>query len=173
MRIEIIYETGRTGARRRRSQRGKCRKTGMKIVLKEGYSATRPTCSRLVTTSSALVPTCCAYRLTTPTSRVPRQATEQGLKLKAMVGHGAGHSQIDKAAPELRRRRRLFHSIDPAAPAAAEPEDAQAGHRRDDARDGSANQEVKGPGRVPADTSPMGSTTLDFLSDVLPRAIRK
>ena len=37
-----------------------------------------------------------------------RQAKEQGLKFKALIGHGAGHSQIDKLRRDLRRRRQLL-----------------------------------------------------------------
>src|SRR3989454_1117537 len=100
MRIAIIYEDGPYGAGVAAGNEAQCRKHGMNIVLKEGYSATAPDLSSLVT------------------------------KLKRGIG-------------ELTREMVKRY------------------------------QAVKGPGELPPHVSMGFNNTWIFLSDVLPRAIRK
>ena len=91
LKIAIIYEDGPYGsgvaaATRRRA------KIRHAIVLKEGYTATAPDLSSLVTSCAARAPTSSCTPATTRTHAVWRQAREQGLKWAAADWHGAGYS---------------------------------------------------------------------------------
>jgi len=44
-----------------------------------------------------------------------RQSKEQGLRVKAYVGHGAGHSQLDKLKEAFGTEVEGFHTVDPPA----------------------------------------------------------
>src|SRR5256885_4851046 len=56
-----------------------------------------------------------------------RQSKEQGFKVKAMIGHGAGHSQIDKLRQTFGDDVNYFHSIDPAAGQLLDPKTLKPG----------------------------------------------
>jgi branched-chain amino acid transport system substrate-binding protein len=44
-----------------------------------------------------------------------RQSKEQGLRVKAYIGHGAGHSQLDKLKEAFGKEVEFFHTVDPIA----------------------------------------------------------
>ena len=90
----------------------------MPLVLKEGYSATAPDLSILVTKLRARAAGRDLHAGYNPDITLfLRQAREAGLRFKMLFGHGAGYSQIDKLretfgndiddiATSTRRRRR-------------------------------------------------------------------
>src|SRR5438270_8747551 len=113
MKIAIIYEDGPYGAGVAASNESQCRKHGMNIVLKEGYSATAPDLSSLVTKLKRARPDVLLHTGYNPDITLfLRQAKEQGLKFKAMVGHGdrkstrlnSSHSQISYAVFCLKKK---------------------------------------------------------------------
>ena len=69
-----------------------------------------------------------------------RQAKEQGLKFKALIGHGAGYSQIDKLIETFKDDVNYFLQRRSGGGAAARCQDAQARPRRPHRRDGQALQ---------------------------------
>jgi len=128
MKIAIIYEDGPYGAGVAAGNEAQCRKHGMNIVLKEGYSATAPDLSSLVTKLKRSRPDVLLHTGYNPDITLfLRQAKEQGLKFKAMVGHGAGHSQIDKLRQSFGDDVNYFHSIDPAAAQLLDPKTLKPG----------------------------------------------
>ena len=146
----------------------------MNIVLKEGYSATAPDLSSLVTKLKRSRPDVLLHTGYNPDITLfLRQAKEQGLKFKAMVGHGAGHSQIDKLRQSFGDDVDYFHSIDPAAAQLLDPKTLKPGIGELTREMVRRYQAVKGPGEVPPHVSMGFNNTWIFLSDVLPRAIRK
>src|SRR4030088_2561947 len=83
MRIAIIYEDGPYGAGVAAGNEAQCRKHGMSIVLKEGYSATAPDLSSLVTKLKRSRPDVLLHTGYNPDITLfLRQAKEQGLKFK-------------------------------------------------------------------------------------------
>ena len=69
----------------------------MQVVLKEGYSATAPDLSSLVTKLRRARADVILHTGYNPDITLfLRQAREQGLKWAALIGHGAGYSQFDK-----------------------------------------------------------------------------
>src|SRR5437867_10651605 len=97
LRLAIIYEDGAYGADVATGNELKVKDLGLNVVLKEGYSINAPDLSSLVTKLRSVRPDVLYHTGYNPDiSLFLRQAKEQGLRLKAYIGHGPGHSQLDK-----------------------------------------------------------------------------
>ena len=97
LRVAVIYEDGPYGAGVAASNEAEAKKLGMQVVLKEGYSVSAPDLSSLVTKLRAARLDVLFHTGYNPDIALfLRQAKEQGLRVKAYMGHGAGHSQLDK-----------------------------------------------------------------------------
>ena len=113
----------------------KCKKLGMKIVLKEGYAATAPDLSSLVTKLRRARADVLLHTGYNPDITLfLRQSREQGLKFKAIIGHGAGYGQIDKLRETFGKDVNYFYNVDPVAAQLLDREDAEARARRADRR---------------------------------------
>ena len=116
LRVAIIYEDGPYGAGVAASNEAEAKKQGMQIVLKEGYSAQAADLSSLVTKLRAARPDVLFHTGYNPDINLfLRQSKEQGLRVKAYVGHGAGHSQLDKLKEAFGTEVEGFHTVDPPA----------------------------------------------------------
>ena len=174
LRVAIIHEDGPYGAGVASGNEASCRKNGLDIVLKEGYSATAPDLSSLVTKLKRARPDVILHTGYNPDITLfLRQAKEQGLKFKALIGHGAGHSQIDKLRAAFGEDVNYFHSIDPVAAQLLDPKTLKPGMGELTKEMVKRYEAVKGPGELPPHTSMGFNNTWIFLSDVLPRAIKK
>jgi branched-chain amino acid transport system substrate-binding protein len=174
LRIAIIHEDGPYGVGVAAGNEAQCKKHGMNIVLKEGYSATAPDLSSLVTKLKRARPDVLLHTGYNPDITLfLRQSKEQGLKVKAMIGHGAGHSQIDKLRQTFGEDVNYFHSIDPAAAQLLDPKTLKPGVPELVNEMVKRYEAVKGPGELPPHTSMGFNNTWIFLNDVLPRAIKK
>ena len=122
LRVAIIYEDGPYGAGVAASNESEAKKQGMRIVLKEGYSVQSPDLSSLVTRLRAGRPDVLFHTGYNPDIALfLRQAKEQGLRVRAYVGHGAGHSQIDKLKEAFGNEVEAFHTVDPPASQLVDP----------------------------------------------------
>jgi len=174
LRIAIIHEDGPYGVGVAAGNEAQCKKHGMNIVLKEGYSATAPDLSSLVTKLKRARPDVLLHTGYNPDITLfLRQAKEQGFKVKTIIGHGAGHSQIDKLRQTFGEDVNYFHSIDPAAAQLLDPKTLKPGVPELVKEMVKRYEAVKGPGELPPHTSMGFNNTWIFLSDVLPRAIKK
>jgi branched-chain amino acid transport system substrate-binding protein len=174
LRIAIIHEDGPYGVGVAAGNEAQCKKHGMNIVLKEGYSATAPDLSSLVTKLKRARPDVLLHTGYNPDITLfLRQAKEQGFKVKTIIGHGAGHSQIDKLRQTFGEDVNYFHSIDPAAAQLLDPKTLKPGVPELVQEMVKRYEAVKGPGELPPHTSMGFNNTWIFLSDVLPRAIKK
>jgi branched-chain amino acid transport system substrate-binding protein len=174
VRIAIIHEDGPYGVGVAAGNEAQCKKHGMNIVLKEGYSATAPDLSSLVTKLKRARPDVLLHTGYNPDITLfLRQSKEQGFKVKAMIGHGAGHSQIDKLRQTFGDDVNYFHSIDPAAAQLLDPKTLKPGIPELTREMVKRYEAVKGPGELPPHTSMGFNNTWIFLNDVLPRAIKK
>lgn len=116
LRVAIIYEDGPYGSGVASSNEAEAKKQGMQIVLKEGYSVQSPDLSSLVTRLRAGRPDVLFHTGYNPDIALfLRQAKEQGLRVRAYVGHGAGHSQLDKLKEAFGNEVEAFHTVDPPA----------------------------------------------------------
>src|SRR5690606_16070602 len=113
-----VASSNETGAKQR----------GMQIVLKEGYSATSPDLSSLVTKLRRARPDVILHTGYNPDiTLLLRQSREQGLRFKALIGHGAGYGQIDKLVETFGRDVDHIFNVDPAAAQLLDPKSLKPG----------------------------------------------
>jgi branched-chain amino acid transport system substrate-binding protein len=116
LRVAIIYEDGPYGTGVAAANEEEAKKQGMQVVLKEGFSIQAPDLSALVTKLRAARPDVLFHTGYAPDIALfLRQAKEQGLRVRAYLGHGAGHSQIDKLKEAFGNDMEAFHTVDPIA----------------------------------------------------------
>src|SRR5260370_10420337 len=114
VRVAIIHEDGAYGVDVSRGNEEGAKKAGFNIVLKEGYSATAPDLSALVTKLKRGKPDVILHTGYNPDiTLLLRQAREQGLKFGALVGQGAGYGVYDKLKDSLGADSNYIFNIDP------------------------------------------------------------
>jgi branched-chain amino acid transport system substrate-binding protein len=174
LKIAIVYEDGPYGTGVAAANEETCKKFGMQIALKEGYSATAPDLSSLITKlrrARADVILHCGYN--PDITLFWRQAREQGLKWGGLIGHGAGYSQYDKLHDALGKDSEFIASVDPAPAQLINPKSLAPGlGKLIDEMVKRYRAETKAD-QIPPHVSMGFNQTWVFLTDVLPRAIKK
>ncbi|NLD67362.1 MAG: ABC transporter substrate-binding protein [Limnobacter sp.] len=174
LKVAIIYEDGPYGAGVASGNESACKELGMQVALKEGYSATAPDLSPLVTKLRRARPDVILHTGYNPDITLfLRQAKEQGLKWDALIGHGAGYGQFDKLYATFKDDANLIYNVDPVAAQLLDPKTLAPGL-------GEITQEmvkrykadVKGD-EVPTHVSMGFNQAWIFFTDVLPRAIKQ
>jgi branched-chain amino acid transport system substrate-binding protein len=114
LRVAIIHEDGAYGVDVARGNEAGAKKHGLNVVLKEGYAATAPDLSALVTKLRRARPDVILHTGYNPDiSLFLRQAREGGLKFGALVGHGAGYGVPEKLREALGKDLVGFFNVDP------------------------------------------------------------
>src|ERR1044072_1659376 len=114
LRVAIIHEDGAYGVDVSKGNEAGAKKAGFQVVLKEGYSATAPDLSALVTKLKRGRPDVIFHTGYNPDITLfGRQAREQGLRFKALVGHGAGYGVYDKLKESLGNDVNYICNVDP------------------------------------------------------------
>lgn len=114
LRVAIVHEDGAYGVDVGKSDEAGSKKHGFNIVLNEGYSITAPDLSALVTKLKRAKPDVIFHTGYNPDiTLMLRQAREQGLKVGAIVGQGAGYSVYDKLKEGLGNDSNYLFTIDP------------------------------------------------------------
>src|SRR6516225_9903461 len=114
VKVAIVHEDGPYGVGVAQASEQFSKERGLQIVLREGYSASAPDLSSLVTKlkrAGADVISHCGYN--PDITLFLRQARESGLHFKMLVGNGAGYSQLDKLRTTFGRDIDNFCNIDP------------------------------------------------------------
>jgi len=179
LRAALIYEDGPYGTGVAAANEAEAKKQGMNVVLKEGYSIQAPDLSALVTKLRSQRPDVLFHTGYAPDITLfLRQAKEQGLRVKAYVGHGAGHSQIDKLKESFGVGDiEAFHSVDPVASQLLDPKKLKPGVGELTAEMVKRYQKEFEPNMDAKAIAPhvsMGFNNLwILLNDILPRAIQK
>jgi len=177
LRVAIIYEDGAYGTGVAAANDEEAKAQGMTIALKEGYSINAPDLSSLVTKLRAARPDVLFHTGYAPDIALfLRQAKEQGLRVRAYVGHGAGHSQIDKLQEAFGKDIEGFHTVDPIAAQLLDAKKLKpgVGEMTQELVKRYAQFEKDIPMRAIAPHVSMGFNNLWILfTDVLPRAIQK
>jgi branched-chain amino acid transport system substrate-binding protein len=174
LRVAIIYEDGPYGAGIAASNEEVCKKYGMNLVMKEGYSATSPDLSSLVTKLRRARADVILHTGYNPDITLFwRQAREQGLKWSALIGHGAGYGQFDKLKQAFGKEAEYIFNVDPVAAQLLDPKTLKPGL-------GDLTREMVKRYRaetkadeIPPHTSMGFNQSWIFFTDVLPRAIKK
>ena len=175
LRVAIIHEDGAYGVDVAKGNVAGAKKAGFNVVLKEGYSATAPDLSALVTKLKRAQPDVIFHTGYNPDlTLLLRQAREQGLKFSALVGHGAGYGVYEKLKEGLGGDVNHFFNVDPISIWLANqktmdpklpPVIKMVGEEFDKAKPGVAIRS--------AHVGMAASNTYVFLTEVLPRAIKK
>src|SRR5580693_1160145 len=114
LRIAIIHEDGAYGVDVAGGTEEGAKKAGFNVVLKDGYSATAPDLSSLVTKLKRAHPDVIFHTGYNPDITLfLRQAREAGLQFKALIGHGAGYGVYDKLKETLGTDVNYFFNVDP------------------------------------------------------------
>ena len=175
LRVAIIHEDGAYGVDVSKGNVAGAKKAGFNVVLKEGYSATAPDLSALVTKLKRAQPDVIFHTGYNPDiTLLLRQAREQGLKFGALVGHGAGYGVYEKLKEGLGADANYIFDTDPISIWLANQESMDpklppvikmVGEEFDKVKPGVAIRS--------AHVGMAASNTYVFLTDVLPRAIKK
>lgn len=175
MRVAIIHEDGSYGVDVSKGNEAGSKKAGFNIVMKEGYSATAPDLSALVTKLKRARPDVIFHTGYNPDITLfARQAREQGLKFGALVGHGAGYGVYEKLKDGMGGDVNYVFNIDPisiwlANQATLDPKlppvIKMVGEEFDKVKPGVAIRS--------AHVGIAASNTYVFFTEVLPRAIKK
>jgi branched-chain amino acid transport system substrate-binding protein len=174
MKVAIIYEDGPYGAGVAQGNEAKCKELGMNVVLKEGYAATAPDLSSLVTKLRRARADVLLHTGYNPDITLfLRQAREQGLKFKAIIGHGAGYGQIGKLMETFGKDVNYVYNVDPVAAQLLDAKSLKPGLGDLTREMVKRYQAVKGPADVPPHASMGFNQSWIFFTDVLPRAIKK
>src|SRR5437773_3196923 len=179
LRLAIIHEDGAYGTDVALGSELKAKELGLNVVLKEGYSIQAPDLSSLVTKLRSARPDVLFHTGYNPDIALfLRQAKEQGLRLRAYIGHGAGHSQIDKLKESFGAKEiEGFHTLDPIASQLLDPKKLKPGVGELTAemvKRYKAQYDKEVADRAIAPHVSMGFNNMwILLNDVVPRAITK
>jgi len=114
VKVAIIHEDGPYGVGVSEASERFAKEQGLQMVMNEGYSAAAPDLSSLVTQLKRAAPDVisqCGYN--PDITLFLRQARENGLRFKMLVGNGAGYSQLDKLRATFGADIDNFCNIDP------------------------------------------------------------
>jgi branched-chain amino acid transport system substrate-binding protein len=174
LKVAIIHEDGPYGVGVASSNESQAKKHGMEVVLKEGYSATAPDLSSLITKLKRARPAVVFHTGYNPDITLfMRQAREQGLRWKALVGHGAGHSQYDKLEATFGKDADLLFTVDPAPAQLMDRSKLKPGLGELIDFMVKGYKAEKNVDQLPPHVSMGFNNSWIFLTDVLPRAIKK
>ena len=175
LRVAIIHEDGAYGADVAKGNEIGAKRTGLNVVLTEGYAATAPDLSALVTRLKRARPDVILHTGYNPDITLfLRQAGEGGLRFSALVGHGAGYGVYDKLKESLGNDANYFFNVDPisiwltneaAIDKKLPPLVKMIGDEYDKAKPATT---IKS-----AHVGMAASNTYVFMTEVLPRAIEK
>ncbi len=175
LRVAIIHEDGAYGVDVGKGNEEGAKKAGMNIVMNEGYSATSPDLSSLVTKLKRGRPDVIFHTGYNPDiSLFLRQARELGLRFNALIGHGAGYSDYTRLKQAAGNDVNYFYTVDPISiwdtnQASLKPELPPMIKMVGDAYLKAKPDTIIKSAHV----GMAASNVYLFLSDVLPRAIKK
>jgi branched-chain amino acid transport system substrate-binding protein len=174
LKVAIIHEDGPYGAGVAAGNEAKCKELGMQIVHKEGYAATSTDLSALVTKLRRAQADVILHTGYNPDITLfLRQAKESGLKWSALIGHGAGHAQIDKLTETFGPDVNYLYNVDPVAAQLLDPKTLAPGLGDITSEMIKRYRAVTNAREVPSHVSMGFNQAWIFFTDVLPRAIKK
>jgi ABC-type branched-subunit amino acid transport system substrate-binding protein len=175
LRVAIIHEDGAYGADVSRGNEEGAKKAGFNIVLKEGYAATAPDLSSMVTKLKRGNPDIIFHTGYNPDITLfLRQARELGLRFSALIGHGAGYGVYDKLKESLGSDVNHFFNVDPISIWLTNQKALKADLPGMIKMIGDEYEKARpGTGIKSAHVGMAASNTYVFMTEVLPHAIKK
>jgi len=174
LKVAIIHEDGPYGVGVAMGNEARCKELGIQIVHKEGYAATSPDLSALVTKLRRARPDVILHTGYNPDITLfLRQSKEASLKWAALIGHGAGYGQIDKLIETFKDDVNYVYNVDPVAAQLLDPKSLKPGLGDLTAEMVKRYRAETKANEVPPHVSMGFNQAWIFLTDVLPRAIKK
>jgi branched-chain amino acid transport system substrate-binding protein len=174
IKVAIVNEDGPYGVGVAGASEVECKKLGLQIVHKEAYSASAADLSAMVAKLRRAQPDVILHTGYNPDITLfLRQAKEAGLKFQALIGHGAGYSQLDKLVQTFGDDVNYFFNIDPVAAQLLDAKTLKPGLGDLTAEMVKRYKAETGVHDVPPHVSMGFNNAWIFLTDVLPRAIKK
>jgi branched-chain amino acid transport system substrate-binding protein len=116
LKVAIIHEDGPYGVGVGEAGERFSKESGLEVVMREGYSASAPDLSSLVTKLKRARADVILHTGYNPDITLfLRQARESGLRFKTLIGNGAGYAQLDKLRATFGNDIDHFCNIDPVA----------------------------------------------------------
>jgi branched-chain amino acid transport system substrate-binding protein len=175
LKVAIIHEDGAYGSGVAAGNEAGSKAHGFKVVLKEGYAATSPDLSSLVTKLKRARPDVILHTGYNPDITLfLRQSRELGLRFKALIGHGAGYGVPDKLYKTFGSDIDHIFNVDPVSIWLLDPKTLKPG--LGDVTKMVGEEYKKAEPDVKSFSAHVGmaaSNTYVFFDDVLPRAIKK
>jgi ABC-type branched-subunit amino acid transport system substrate-binding protein len=175
LKVAIIHEDGAYGTDVAKGTVAGAKKYGFDVVLNEGYSASAPDLSALVTKLKRGKPDVIFHTGYNPDITLfLRQARELGLHFATLIGHGAGYGVYSKLKETVGTDANYFFNVDPISIWATNQKSLKPELPPIIKAIGEAYMKAK-PDTVikSAHVGMAASNTYLFLTDVLPRAIEK
>ena len=123
LKVAIIHEDGPYGVGVGEAGERFSKERGLEVVMREGYSASAPDLSSLVTKLKRAGADVISHVGYNPDITLfLRQARDAGLRFKMLVGNGAGYSQLDKLRATFATDVDNFCNIDPVSAQLLKPE---------------------------------------------------
>jgi ABC-type branched-subunit amino acid transport system substrate-binding protein len=175
LKVAIIHEDGPYGSGVAGGNEAGSKKHGFNVVLKEGYAATAPDLSSLVTKLKRARPDIIFHTGYNPDITLfLRQSRELGLRWKALIGHGAGYGVPDKLYEAFGDDANYIYNVDPVSIWLIDPKTLQPGLGKITNMVGEqykkAQPDVK---TLSAHVGMSASNTYTFFDQVMPNAIKK
>ena len=175
LKVAIIHEDGPYGSGVAGGNEAGAKKHGFNVVLKEGYAATAPDLSSLVTKLKRARPDIIFHTGYNPDITLfLRQSRELGLRWKALIGHGAGYGVPDKLYEAFGDDANFIYNVDPVSIWLIDPKTLQPGLGKITEMVGEqykkAQPDVK---TLSAHVGMSASNTYTFFDQVMPNAIKK
>ncbi|TCT00439.1 ABC transporter substrate-binding protein [Aquabacter spiritensis] len=122
LKVAIIHEDGPYGSGVAKANAEACKKAGINVVLDEGYAVSATDLSPLIAKLRRARPDVILHTGYNPDIALfLRQAKEQGLKWKALIGHGAGYANIDRIRETAGKDVDYVMDVDPVAAQLLDP----------------------------------------------------
>ena len=178
LKVAIIHEDGPYGSGVAAGNEAGAEAQGFDIVLKEGYAATAPDLSSLVTKLKRARPDVILHTGYNPDITLfLRQAQEQGLRFRALIGHGAGYGVRDKLYEAFGEAADHIFNVDPVSIWLLDPATLAEGLGEVTEMVGMEYAKAVGTPDmdlkdISAHVGMAASNAYLFFTDVLPRAIR-
>jgi len=175
LKVAIIHEDGPYGSDVAKGTAEGAAESGFQVVVNEGYSASTPDLSSLVTKLKRGQPDVIFHTGYNPDITLfLRQARELGLKFSALIGHGAGYGVYSKLKETVGADANYFYNVDPISIWQTNPKSLKPELLPIIKEVGDAYLKAK-PDTVikSAHVGMAASNTYAFLTDILPRAIKK
>ena len=175
LKVAIIHEDGPYGTDVAKGTAEGAAEAGFQVVVNEGYSASAPDLSSLVTKLKRGQPDVIFHTGYNPDITLfLRPARELGLKFSTLIGHGAGYGVYPKLKETVGSDANYFYNVDPISIWQTNPKSLKPELLPIIKEVGDAYLKAK-PDTVikSAHVGMAASNTYAFLTDILPRAIKK